>query len=36
MAGTTVEHAVPHKRTRKYHLQLLVRPILCWKVLKEH
>jgi len=36
MARRVVEHAVPHKRTRKYHLELLVRPVLSWKVLEEH
>lgn len=36
MAGRVVEHAVPHKCTGKYHLQLLMSPVLSWKVLEEH
>ena len=36
MAGGAVEHGVPHISPGKHHLELLVSPVMSWKVLKEH
>lgn len=36
VAGRAFEHRVPHVRPREDHLELVVRPGPCGKVLKEH
>lgn len=36
MTWRAIEHGVPHKSSRKDHLQFMVSPELSWEVLKEH